>query len=256
MRLYIHDTPETLGRAAAAEAASLLRDAIAARGRARLVLSTGASQFETLAALVREAVDWSRVEMFHLDEYVGLPEDHPASFRRYLRERFLSHVSVRVAHLIDGEGDEARWAATLAELNAAISAEPVDVALIGIGENAHVAFNDPPADFTAEEPYRIVRLSLETKRQQVREGWFPDVGSVPDRAISMTVPQILKSGAIVSAVPHAAKAEAVHRVLTAETPTPMVPATALLPHPRWSLHLDRASAAALGHDVLDRYGKP
>ncbi|OUM93663.1 MAG: glucosamine-6-phosphate deaminase [Thermobacillus sp. ZCTH02-B1] len=239
MKLTICETADELGLAAARECRNLLQEAIERQGEARIVLSTGASQFEFLSHFVKQDIEWDKVEMFHLDEYVGLPESHPASFRKYLKERFLQHVPVRKAWLISGEGDLER---TLNLLNGAIREKPVDVGLIGIGENAHIAFNDPPADFEAEEPYRIVTLNDACKRQQVREGWFPSVDDVPPRAISMSVRQILRCRQIVSVVPRASKADAVYNTFMNPV-DPKVPATILKTHRSWRLFLDKESAA-------------
>ncbi|MDW7658905.1 MAG: glucosamine-6-phosphate deaminase [Bacillota bacterium] len=244
MNINISKDPVTLGEAAAKQAAKVLSEAISKRGKARLILSTGQSQFETLQALLASDVDWSRVEMFHLDEYIDLPISHPASFRRYLNERFISKIQLKAVHLVDGEGD---IQATIQVLSEAVAAEPVDLGLIGIGENAHIAFNDPPADFTTEEPYIIVYLNEDCKKQQVREGWFPDLAHVPARAISMSVRQILKCKTIISCVPHAVKANAVRRTL--ESPVSnQVPASIFKTHPDVTLYLDEASASDLSQE--------
>jgi glucosamine-6-phosphate deaminase len=230
----------SMGAAAAAEVAGRLNAAISARGAAALLLSTGASQFDTLAALVAQPVDWGRVSMYHLDEYIGIGESHPASFVRYLKERFISKVSLKEYTLIDGMEDPT---AMLARLNMEMSGIVVDVGVIGIGENAHIAFNDPPADFGAESPFHIVRLSERCKMQQVGEGWFQSAEEVPERAISITCKQIMKCRFIASPVPHAAKAVAVRDMMSAGAPDPMIPATLLLQHTDWHLFLDEASAA-------------
>lgn len=251
MRVHVLNDAEALGRAAAAEAARLLRAAVRERGTARLLLSTGKSQFTTLAALVQESVPWQQVEAFHLDEYIGLPRDHPASFRRYLEERFAGRVPVplKAMHYVETDGDlEAHLKAVGEEIRRA----PVDVALIGIGENAHVAFNDPPADFATREPYIVVTLAPECRAQQVGEGWFASVADVPERAVTMSVSQILASRVILSAVPYAVKARAVRRALTEEI-GPEVPASILRRHSDWTLYLDRDSAAELPAEVLSRY---
>ncbi len=242
MRIYSTENPLALGQAAAQEAAQLLNQSIERAGRARLVVSTGASQFETLEALVSLSVDWKRVTMFHLDEYLGISQSHPASFRRYLRERLLDHVDMGETYLI--EGDRKDPTSLLLELTTVIREQPIDVGLIGIGENAHIAFNDPPADFSTTQAYRIVTLDEACRRQQVGEGWFDSIEDVPSQAISMTVYQILECRAVISSVPHKRKAEAVRKMLTSEE-TPWVPATALKKHPRWSLYLDRDSSSAL-----------
>jgi glucosamine-6-phosphate deaminase len=249
MRINIQATPELLGQTAARHAASILNEAIRSNGSARLILSTGMSQFETLQALLAEPIDWSRVDLFHLDEYIGLPVTHPASFRRYLQERFIRHISPRTVHLVDGEGDLTQ---TLADLNQAVGAAQVDLGLIGIGENGHIAFNDPPADFETESPYIIVTLDEACKQQQVREGWFPDLAHVPPQAISMSVRQILKCRTIISCVPHQVKATAVLKTLTNPV-TALVPATAFKMHPDVTIYLDAHSAAQLGPELLKQY---
>lgn len=242
MKVIVSKTPQELGAAAARHIAAKLREAIAARGEARLALSTGMSQFETIAALIQEDVDWGKVTMFHLDEYVNLPENHPASFRGYLKERFTSKVPLKQVYFVDGEGD---LAATLKALNAAIAQAPIDVGVIGIGENAHIAFNDPPADFDRQDAYYVATLDERCRNQQVGEGWFATFGDVPEQAITMSVAQILRSRTIISAVPHAVKAEAVRATLESPEITPMVPATKLREHADWTLYLDEASAALL-----------
>jgi glucosamine-6-phosphate deaminase len=248
MNVFMAPSPEALGEQAASDAAHAITEAIAQHGKARIIVATGASQFATLRHLVAMPMDWSRVELFHLDEYLGLSPDHPASFRRYLHERILDVVPVGTAHLIDPDRgntiDE-----VLADLTQAIRQKPIDVALIGIGENGHIAFNDPPADFETREAYRIVDLDDACKQQQVGEGWFASVDDVPDQAISMTVYQILQSHTIICSVPHAVKAEAVKKTLTQE-PTPWVPATALKRHANATLYVDRASSATIPQDVL------
>jgi glucosamine-6-phosphate deaminase len=231
-----------LGRAAAHRAATILRDCIARRGQARIVAATGASQFEFLQALTAApGIDWSQVELFHLDEYLGLPISHPASFRRYLRERIIDRVGIGRCHLLDGEGDPA---VVLPPVAQAIAAAPIDVAFVGIGENGHLAFNDPPADFDADDPYLVVTLDEACRRQQVGEGWFARLEEVPRQAISMSVRQILRAREILCIVPDRRKAQAVHACLTGAV-TPLVPASALRNHPCTTLYLDPDSAALL-----------
>jgi glucosamine-6-phosphate deaminase len=231
-----------MGEAAARDAARVLREAIAARGGARLVAATGASQFDFLDALIAEpGIDWVRVEMFHLDEYVGLPIDHPASFRKYLLERLISTTGIARYHLLDGEGDAERVAE---EVGRALEQAPVDVAFVGIGENGHLAFNDPPADFETERPYLVVALDEACRRQQVGEGWFPTVADVPSHAISMSVRQILKARAIICVVPDKRKAAAVKACVEGEV-SPLAPASILRTHRNTTLYLDRDSAALL-----------
>jgi glucosamine-6-phosphate deaminase len=231
-----------LGRAAAHRAATILRDCIARAGQARIVAATGASQFEFLQALTAApGIDWTQVELFHLDEYLGLPISHPASFRRYLRERLIDRVGIVRSHLLDGERDPAL---VLPPVARAISAAPIDVAFVGIGENGHLAFNDPPADFDTDEPYLVVNLDQACRRQQVGEGWFARLEEVPERAISMSVRQILRAQEILCIVPDRRKAEAVRATVTGAV-TPLVPASALRNHPRATLYLDPDSAALL-----------
>ncbi len=241
MHLHVYHTPEEMGQGAAIQIAKQLNKAIALRGEARLLLSTGASQFPMFEALQKQIVDWQCVELFHLDEYIGLPESHPASFRRYLKERFICDLPLKEVHLISGEGD---IAATIAQLNEEVSKKPIDVGVVGIGENGHIAFNDPPADFETCEPYLVVTLDERCKQQQVGEGWFGSLDEVPKQAISMSVHQILKCEHIISVVPHAVKAQAVKNTLQGEV-SPLVPATALKTHADWNLYLDAASALEL-----------
>ena len=202
MNIHIQETAQQLGQQAAHLTAQYLREAISKNGSARLILSTGSSQFETLQALVQEDVDWSKVVMFHLDEYAGLPEAHPASFRKYLKERFISLVPLGAYHLVDGDP------ASIPDLTNELRKAPIDVGLIGIGENAHIAFNDPPANFETKEAYITVNLNESCKRQQVGEGWFASVEDVPAQAISMTVFQIMQCREIISSVHNKVKAKA------------------------------------------------
>ena len=245
MQLHIHPDPAALGRAAGTEAAAVIRDTLAACGTATIVVATGASQFATLDTLVAApGIDWSRVTAFHLDEYAGLAADHPASFRRYLRERFVERLPVPPAafHAIDAETDPAAECRRLAGL---VPAGPFDLALIGIGENGHLAFNDPPADFTTTAPYLVVDLDEACRRQQVGEGWFPDLARVPTQAISMSVRRILDSHRIVCSVPDARKAAAVRGAVEGPV-SPACPASILREAPgAVSLHLDTAAASLL-----------
>jgi len=243
MDVRVFATKAELGRAAAVDAAAALRDAIAQRGRAHAIAATGASQFEFLDALTATpGIDWPKVVFFHLDEYVGLPESHPASFRRYLKERIVARVRPGGFHFI--EGDAADPAAEARRVGALIRAHPIDAAFVGIGENGHLAFNDPPADFETEEPYLLVTLDEACRRQQLGEGWFEGLEDVPRRAISMSVRQILKSQSIVCVVPDARKARAVRDCLQ-EDVSPLRPASILRTHPRTTLYLDKASASLL-----------
>lgn len=239
--INVASTPDELGKNAAAAIAEQLNKAIVEQGYARLVLSTGASQFETLDALLKLDVDWTKVEMFHLDEYVALPESHIASFRKYLKERFVSKVSLKAAHFVNGEGDVE---ANIAALTKELCKSPIDVGVIGIGENGHIAFNDPPADFDTDEVYKIVTLDERCRKQQVGEGWFATVDDVPKQAITMCVKQIMSCRHIITAAPHAVKAEAIYNTITKPV-TPEVPATLLKTHPDWKLFIDDASATLL-----------
>lgn len=241
MRIYVsHDAVEN-GRQAAGVIADYLRKAIAERGYARVVLSTGASQFEMFESLVEQDVDWTKVTMFHLDEYVGLRESHIASFRKYLKERFVNKVNLAGAYFVNGEGDVEK---NIAELTQKLREKPIDVGVIGIGENGHVAFNDPPADFETEKAYKIVDLDDRCKAQQVGEGWFATVNDVPKQAISMCVKQIMAARAIVSVVPHAVKADAIAKTLGQKVNN-VVPATILKTHGDWNLFIDSDSAGGI-----------
>ena len=241
MEVKVFENPVELGQVAAQYSAEIINEAIARKGKARIVLSTGASQFDTIQALIATDVDWSKVEMFHLDEYIGLPESHPASFRKYLKERFLNKVNIGKAFLVDGKDDPQK---VIAQLTAEIRKEPIDLGLIGIGENAHVAFNDPPADFGTEEAFICVCLNDTCKQQQVREGWFATTDDVPKQAISMSVHQIMQCRHIVSCVPYAVKAKAIKDTLENRL-TNDIPATMLKKHPDFVLFLDRDSAALI-----------
>ncbi|MBQ7916395.1 MAG: 6-phosphogluconolactonase [Firmicutes bacterium] len=236
MKIIVSKDAKALGINAAEYAAKLINAAIAEKGEARIVLSTGASQFTTLEALIEKDVDWSKVEMFHLDEYVNLPETHIASFRKYLKERFIGKVNLKAAYLVDGTPEG------IASISATLREKTVDVGLIGIGENGHIAFNDPPADFDTQEAYIVVNLNETCKKQQVREGWFANIDEVPKQAVSMTVSQILKCKNIVSCVPYAAKADAIQKTLEQEKNN-MVPATIMKGHDSFVLFVDKDSFA-------------
>ena len=242
MEIIISNTKEELGRKAAARGADIIRKAISEKGYANIIVATGASQFEMLEALVKEEVDWPKVSGFHLDEYIGLPATHPASFRKYLKERFVDKVPLKEFFYVNGDtGDPLAETKRLGEI---IKERVIDVAFIGIGENGHLAFNDPPADFETEEPYLVVNLDETCRRQQLGEGWFPSFEEVPQQAISMSVNQILKSRAIICSVPDKRKAEAVKNTVESGI-TPMVPGTALQKHPAVWLFLDDNSASMI-----------
>ena len=241
MNIHVTKNAKELGASAAAQIASLLREAIAEKGFARLLLSTGASQFETISHLVKEKVDWSKVEMFHLDEYINLPKTHKASFQKYLQARFVSKVNLKAAWFVNGNGDVD---ANIAALTREIARSPLDVGVIGIGMNGHVAFNDPPADFKSKKTYFVVPLDKKCKQQQVGEGWFKTIEDVPPRAITMTPYAILKCRHVISPVPHAVKAEAVFNTLTSKV-NPKIPASILKTHPDWNLYIDANSAGKI-----------
>jgi glucosamine-6-phosphate deaminase len=242
--IRIFDTKIAMGNAAAVLGAELIRGAIAERGEAQIIVATGASQFEMLESLVTQPdIAWHRVTAFHLDEYVGLPLEHPASFRLYLWKRFVSHLPMplRAFHYIDGETDTATECRRLGQF---IEQSQIDVAFVGIGENGHLAFNDPPADFTAKTPYFVVELDEACRRQQYGEGWFPTLNDVPTRAITMSVDSIMKSRTIVCTVPDLRKANAVSNAVQGNV-TPNVPASILQVHERVTMFLDKPAASSL-----------
>ena len=241
MNISVSQNPTELGNSAAKFAAVILNEAVNLNGEARIVVSTGSSQFEMFQALVKEKVDWTKIAVFHLDEYVGIPVTHKASFRKYLYERFINLVPVRKFYSVDVEGN---ITSRIGELTSALQEKPVDLGLIGIGVNAHIAFNDPPADFETREAYKIVKLNDQCKMQQVNEGWFKTPADVPDEAVSMSVWQIMQCRKIVSVVPHIVKADAVRKTLRSKL-TKRVPATMLKQHPDWHLFLDRNSASGV-----------
>ena len=240
MNINISRTSGEMAQRAAAFAAQAINRTIEQNGEARILLSTGESQIETIRRLTEMEVEWDKVVMFHLDEYINLAETHKASFRKYLKERFIQVVNPKKAYLVNGEGNVEENIAVLTE---ELRKAPIDVALVGIGENAHIAFNDPPADFETDKAYIIVNLDQTCKQQQVNEGWFGSLDEVPAQAISMTVPQILKSRTIVTIVPGIRKSDAIQKALSAEKVTNLVPATILKTHPDWNLFLDGDSAS-------------
>ncbi|WP_276361528.1 glucosamine-6-phosphate deaminase [Daejeonella sp. H1SJ63] len=243
MKVVISENPVELGKVSAIAAAEGIINAIKEKGQANIILATGASQFETLKNLIEnKEIDWSKVVMFHLDEYIGLPESHPASFRKYLKERFLQKVStLKASYLVNGENDPE---AECSRLNKIIQEHPIDVALVGIGENGHLAFNDPPADFDIEDPYIIVNLDAKCRLQQFNEGWFETLELVPQRAISMSVKQICKSKLIICSVPDTRKAEAVRDTIENEVSN-LYPASILQKHSNCICYLDKSSASLL-----------
>lgn len=245
MRVVVSRDCEEMARKAAGEAAEAIRTALSERGEARIIIATGASQFGFLQALTAApGVDWTRVTGFHLDEYVGLSVAHPASFRNYLRKRFAGAVPapLKAFHEVNGEATDLTLECK--RLKALLDASPIDVACVGIGENGHLAFNDPPADFDTQEAYLVVKLDEACRRQQVGEGWFATMDAVPTHALSMSIRQIMKSRRIVCTVPDARKADAVRKTVKGAV-SDLCPASILQEHPACGLFLDRSSAGGL-----------
>lgn len=249
MKLVICGNKEELGKKASAQAASVINAAIEKQGFARILLSTGASQFPFFEEFVKENIDWSKVEMFHLDEYVGISEEHPASFKRYLLDRFVLKVNPGKVHLINGQQDPEE---TIKELSALVNEQPIDLGMIGIGENGHIAFNDPPADFFDKRAYKVVELDERCLQQQIGEGWFKNREETYKKAISMTCPQIMKCREIISVVPYEVKAEAVYNTLSSEL-TPEIPATLLKQHVACTLYCESGSAKLLTKELVEKY---
>lgn len=234
----------SLGRAAAEQAATAIRRALSERGEARIIAATAASQLEFLDALTKAPdIDWTKVEAFHLDEYIGLPISHPGSFRKMLMEQLVNKTGITRYHLL--AGDAADPAAAVREKSQRLASAPIDIAFLGIGENGHIAFNDPPADFNTEEPYIIVNLDEVCRQQQVGEAWFADICQVPKQAISMSAKQILKAKEILAVVPDTRKAQAVKACFEGEI-SPMAPASILRRHRNATIYLDTNSASLLG----------
>ena len=247
MVLRVFQERKSLGQAAAVQAATAIRDATAKRGRARVVAASAASQFEFLEALTAmPGIDWKRVALFHLDEYIGLPMSHPASFCKFLQERLIAKTGITEHHLLNGEEDPAD---VICRTSQSISVAPIDIAFVGIGENGHLAFNDPPADFETEEPYIVVNLDEACRQQQVGEGWFKDLAAVPKRAVSMSVRQVLKAKEIVAVVPGPRKAQAIKACFDGEI-SPMAPASILRTHANATIYLDKESASLLSTAAL------
>lgn len=243
MEKFIYNTKQEMGAAAAANAAKAIKQAIEENGEANIILATGTSQFETIKNLTNSGIDFSKVTMFHLDEYIGLPADHPASFRKYLKERFVDKVpTLKAVHFVEGDADNPQQECR--RLGDIITKHPIDVALIGIGENGHLAFNDPPADFETEEPYIIVELDEKCRAQQMGEGWFKTLEQVPRRAISMSIKQIMKSTCLIVSVPEKRKAEAVKNAIEGQVKN-MCPASILQTHPNCKIFLDSDAASLL-----------
>jgi len=247
MLLKVFDDKQSLGLAAATQAATAIRSAIASRGQARVVAASAASQFEFLEALTATpGINWKLVTLFHLDEYIGLPMSHPASFCKFLQERLISKTDIVNYHLLDGSQDPAD---VIRSAGKAIAASPIDVAFLGIGENGHIAFNDPPADFDTEDPYIIVALDHACRAQQVAEGWFENLDAVPKQAVSMSVRQVLKATEILAVVPCPRKAAAIKACFDGPI-SPMAPSSILRTHPNATVYLDLQSSALLSPATL------
>ncbi len=244
MKINVFDTKQQMGAAAAAAGAERIRRALSQRGEANIIVATGASQMEMLTELIAAPdIRWDRITCFHLDEYVGLPISHPASFRKYLWERFHKQLPLplKAFHYLDGERDAAAECKRVGQI---LTSHPIDVAFVGIGENGHLAFNDPPADFDTTEPYLVVNLDEACRRQQLGEGWFPDFDSVPKQAISMSIKQIMTSRSIICTVPDQRKAQAVTDCLDGEV-TNQHPASILQRHGDCEVFLDKPAASLL-----------
>jgi len=241
MNIIISETKKELGIAAAERGAELIKKAIEQNGEATIIVATGASQFEMLEELVMKDIDWSKVTCFHLDEYIGMPVTHPASFRKYLKERFVDKVNVKEFNYINAEENPEKECERLKNI---ISKKTIDVAFVGIGENTHLAFNDPPADFETNEPYIVVDLDEACRNQQMGEGWFKTLNDVPKQAISMSIKQIMKSKAIICSVPDKRKAPAIKKVIESDV-SPEVPSSILKQHDATWIYLDSDSASLL-----------
>jgi len=244
MEIYIFKNKNELGIAASSQAVTIIKRTIVNKKKVNIILATGTSQFETLKNLVQNhKVDWSRVTMFHLDEYIGISDDHPASFRKYLKERFVNKVpSLKAYYFINGNTEQPDQECQ--RLNEIINKHPIDIALIGIGENGHIAFNDPPADFKIEDPYIVVDLDNHCRQQQVNEGWFPSLNHVPTQAISMSIKYIMKTSHIIVSVPDERKAVAVKNAIEGKV-TNTCPASILQEHPDCRIFLDKPAASLL-----------
>ena len=250
MKVYIGNDKQDMAAHAAKMAGDKVREAIRLRGEARIIVATGASQFEFLEAFVKEPdIDWTKVTGFHLDEYVGISDTHPASFQKYLRERFIDVVHPGKFHLLSGEGDPE---ATIAKVTEKLMERRIDLGLIGIGENGHIAFNDPPADFNDTRCYKVVNLSDTCIQQQLHEGWFENEDAAYKQAISMTCQKIMDCETIISVVPYAVKAQAIHDTLTMEE-TVLCPATLMKRHADVTVYCDKDSAALTEAATLARF---
>lgn len=243
IRVEVYATKEALGMAAAQEAAKECREILSNQPTANLCFATGASQFEFIAALRQQDIEWQRIAGFHLDEYLGIQGNHPASFRRWLAERVVEPLQPKVFHFIDGDAPDPK--AEMDRYRRLLADNPVDIGFVGIGENGHIAFNDPPvADFSDPLPIKVVELDEACRRQQLGEGWFPTFEDVPEEAITLTVPAIMEFKRIISVIPDRRKAEAVRNALQGPIET-ACPASILRTHPNITMYLDEDSASLL-----------
>jgi glucosamine-6-phosphate deaminase len=250
MVIKVFEGKVSLAKAAAEQAADAIRRAAREHGEARVVAASAMSQFDFLRELTAiPGVPWKQVELFHLDEYIGLPMTHPASFCKFMQEHLISKTAITKLHLLNGADDPAR---VIAAANQAISAAPIDIAFVGIGENGHIAFNDPPADFETEQPFLVVNLDEACRRQQVGEGWYKDISEVPKQAISMSVRQVMKAKEILAVVPDSRKAQAVKACFDGEV-SPMAPSSILRKHQNATVYLDKNSAALLNPATLAKH---
>jgi glucosamine-6-phosphate deaminase len=240
MPVVVHPDLAALARAAAQDASRTIRAAVTARGVAHAMFATGNSQLAFVDALVElPEVPWADVVVFHMDEYVGVGPEHPAGFRRWIRERIAERVHPRAAHYVDGLADPAAECDRYATL---LRDHPLDLCCLGIGENGHLAFNDPPvADFNDPLDVKVVVLDAACRRQQVNEGHFPGIDDVPREALTVTVPALLRAGTVLAIVPEARKAEPVQAALRGPVST-SCPASVLRTRDNVTLHLDRQSA--------------
>ncbi len=245
MEIHVYKDKKETSKMAAEKALSILKAAIEEKGKATFIMATGASQFDFIQALLEdETMDWSKTKMFHLDEYIGLPQSHPASFRKYLKERFISKAgNIGEVNLVNGETDDPQKECD--RLNKLLENETVDVAFVGVGENGHLAFNDPPADFDTEDPFIIVDLDEACRKQQMGEGWFASIDEAPKEAISMSIKQIMKSENVICTVPDERKAQAVKNCFEGDEVTPDYPASILKQHEDTYVYLDKGSASLL-----------
>ena len=243
MKTYVYSTKKETSRVAAQKAGEIIKEAIKRKNKATVIVATGTSQVDFLEFITKDSqIDWSKTEVFHLDEYVGISKNHSASFRKFLKEQFIDKVQPGTAHLINGDSNDLDEEVN--RLNQLIKDKEIDVIFLGIGENGHIAFNDPPADFETEDPYIVVTLDQACKKQQVGEGWFESLDDVPTKAITISVSQIMKSNNLICVVPGSRKAEAVRNCFEGNI-SPKYPASILRNHEYAFVYLDNDSAQLL-----------